>query len=503
MAMSYDELKNKVLTRYGNIDAIPDSVYHAMRSYKEKGVNALDDDRTYNILVAERDYSPTSNKFNIPTPIQGFDPSKGLSENMDINQKAAEEAVAGINPWDMTKQILSAPGKGVAYALGGKGLTEEQRQEHPTLASTYEVAKNIATSPYNIPLAFVGGPIISGMGKLGTGLLGSLATPTVRAAGALAAEGTLNAGVGMFDRATSSNENLRAFDVGNIARDFALGAALPGGLKAIGAAGRGLTSAGKTKFANAVVDNIAPSDLTRVHGAFSGDLTGKATAGKSQSEIRDEVSEAIQDQLFKGKNIFGIGSEVAENIPKTLPKTLPTSEKILGIKPEASDIVISPTKISGLAAGTSSIARGKLTPERSQRPAEVIGEVVPPAIKAKQESPITPADLEANQQAQLLLSKLPIPGAAVAPLARQLGRSEAMIGAGRALASLGTEPKVMVARALASNASTIDQDQRKLDSLGRSITETEYNALKYLIRKKSTNLTDEEKSYLQHYGFSR
>lgn len=50
MAMTYDELKNLALTRYGHVDSIPESTYNALKAYKDNGASALDDDRTYNTL---------------------------------------------------------------------------------------------------------------------------------------------------------------------------------------------------------------------------------------------------------------------------------------------------------------------------------------------------------------------------------------------------------------------------------------------------------------------
>lgn len=70
MAMSYDELKDKALERYGHIDSIPNDVYNALKSYQNNGNAALDDDNTFKILSDIKSYiaQPTSTTYKEQAP---------------------------------------------------------------------------------------------------------------------------------------------------------------------------------------------------------------------------------------------------------------------------------------------------------------------------------------------------------------------------------------------------------------------------------------------------
>lgn len=120
MALSYNELKEKVLRRYGNIDNIPDSVYNAMISYRDNGTAALDDDKVFDILVSERDY-----KFNQPE-------KSAIAEQMrrdaktqyadDVANQNREFWAEGIKPFapryaDLLRNNELSLGKGLAAGL--------------------------------------------------------------------------------------------------------------------------------------------------------------------------------------------------------------------------------------------------------------------------------------------------------------------------------------------------------------------------------------------------
>lgn len=144
MALSYDELKDKVLQRYGNIDDIPDSVYNAMKNYKSNGDKALDDDKTYNILVGERDYKPeplpevpqdtpsdysfvgfaeptTREKAeeyvrqNNPTALEGYEQQSDADKNL-ANERAREYGDSGGSFYSLAHNILQVP---IGAALSG------------------------------------------------------------------------------------------------------------------------------------------------------------------------------------------------------------------------------------------------------------------------------------------------------------------------------------------------------------------------------------------------
>lgn len=92
MSMSYDELKDKVLQRYGHIDSIPVPVYNALKSYKDNGVFALDDDKTNDILVGERDYKPE------PLPAPSTYSYSSTDQYEDLKRNVGEVGYSGLDP---------------------------------------------------------------------------------------------------------------------------------------------------------------------------------------------------------------------------------------------------------------------------------------------------------------------------------------------------------------------------------------------------------------------
>ena len=87
MSLPYDQLKEKVLTRYGHIDSIPDSVYNALISYRDNGTVALDDDKTFDILVSERDYTPQEEKSRLANEMRNR-AKTDFVEDQEAQQKA-------------------------------------------------------------------------------------------------------------------------------------------------------------------------------------------------------------------------------------------------------------------------------------------------------------------------------------------------------------------------------------------------------------------------------
>ena len=117
MSMPYEEIKAKVLSRYGHIDSIPDSTYEALRAYKDKGVSALDDDRTYNILVGERDYkAPVA-----PKAMTAQDSANAIADKANANAGDA---------WTTMRGALALPIAGIAGLVAGiAGQEYRENQE--------------------------------------------------------------------------------------------------------------------------------------------------------------------------------------------------------------------------------------------------------------------------------------------------------------------------------------------------------------------------------------
>lgn len=117
MSMSYDELKNKVLDRYGHIDSIPDSVYNAMKEYQKNGNAALDDDRVFNILKSEKEYSPVIESKEVSND-SIISKSPSLFETLMPRATSQTEKSPIQTLWSGAKDISSLPGRAVAEGVG-------------------------------------------------------------------------------------------------------------------------------------------------------------------------------------------------------------------------------------------------------------------------------------------------------------------------------------------------------------------------------------------------
>lgn len=308
MALSYDELKNKVLTRYGDIDSIPDSVYNAMKQYQQKGNAALDDDRTYNILVAERDYSGkqsaeplrqlakeqyaqdvASQKAEAIDAYKRENPiTSALFPRSSIDAATGDRGVVG-SLYDAFADVSSAPGRAVARLVSGDNeIPEEARAEHPYLSKAYDVAKNIATDPLLIPSIAVGGPIAQGVAK--TGLTGA----KLLLAGAGIGAGT-NVALGAVGRGGSQDQTVKAFDPKAMALDAAVGAGLPiagAGLMKLGSL---LKESGAQGLGREALEALTPEEAQRLVGALvqEGKLSPRAM------RVGAELSEGTKAQVEK------------------------------------------------------------------------------------------------------------------------------------------------------------------------------------------------------------
>lgn len=180
MSLPYDQLKEKVLTRYGHIDSIPDSVYNALISYRDNGTVALDDDKTFDILVSERDYVPQEEKSRIANEMrnrakQEFQQDQEAQQKAEYNSrfespvgKLVKNLFPYSNPYDQNKyeRVLNA-GKDITSLPGRFGAE--------TLGALSEVAgslqKGDLTGNYE-RIAAIGSRFMDNVGNITDGNLG-------------------------------------------------------------------------------------------------------------------------------------------------------------------------------------------------------------------------------------------------------------------------------------------------------------------------------------------
>lgn len=204
MATSYDDLKNKILSRYGHIDSIPDSVYSAMKQYQQTGDAALDDDRIYNILVAEKNYSGVpaespsemreraKKEYASDVLQQKLQEAASIKENNPLLSKLFPHLTEQVQRetikpntdqfdalkrnWAGIKDISSSVGRGISERMAGgpKEEIDAVREEHPVWSALYDISRDIAEDPL-LPgyaaIGALGGPIgASGIKEIAKGL---------------------------------------------------------------------------------------------------------------------------------------------------------------------------------------------------------------------------------------------------------------------------------------------------------------------------------------------
>lgn len=188
MSLPYDELKNKVLSRYGELDSIPENVYRAMRQYKELGVDALDDDNVYNTLIAERDYVMPS---ETPTEIRQRAKTEFARDMLEQKRQEAaslkeanpiasalfprtvqEESVRRQDPnssvfsnfgnilYGSLKDAASLPGRLAAEGFGLATDFAHQASYGTEMPSFSEIGRNLGDIDSNIGKKIVGDPLM-------------------------------------------------------------------------------------------------------------------------------------------------------------------------------------------------------------------------------------------------------------------------------------------------------------------------------------------------------
>lgn len=175
MAMSYDQLKQKVLSRYGHIDSIPEPVYNAMKQYQTKGNDALDDDNTYNLLVAERDYTPDVISDRVQSsPMTGAELEKFYAENPDLKEEILKYAPSlpsvqanapAPSPLDQVLGDMNRPsnnssnvfGKGIPGLVNALTGAKDYAYENPGSAGLMALAPFVPMSWPGVATMLVGG----------------------------------------------------------------------------------------------------------------------------------------------------------------------------------------------------------------------------------------------------------------------------------------------------------------------------------------------------------
>jgi len=173
MSLPYDELKDKVLSRYGELDSIPENVYLAMRQYKELGVDALDDDNVYNTLIAERDYvSPTEMRARAKAEFASDWLAQKKAEAESIRETPMGKVASALFPksveneiqrrsygnsppeipvstqFDALKDMTSMPGRVLSQLVAGdRENLQAFSEEYPILTKTAGVVRGIVEDP--------------------------------------------------------------------------------------------------------------------------------------------------------------------------------------------------------------------------------------------------------------------------------------------------------------------------------------------------------------------
>jgi len=409
MAMTYEEIKNKTLERYGDIDAIPDSVYQALKDYQTNGDAALDNDRTWNILKSEKEYQsktqPTTYSYNSPEDYELL--KRNISEvgysGLDDNQKALFEsqfsaskfARAGGSFDDAVKYVDSQ-----AYRNTNPDTyisLEDAAKRDANAGSAYTLGRNILSLPVGLGMTYLeyykdrlfgegGGPNKKTgqeyykealeLGNTGEGATGMLSAPenVIPIGGATklqqAVRGAeVGSGLGAYDYYTNSEQPKI---------EGVIGAGIGGGL----VGGLGSTLFGgplrRQTIKEAEVNALREAEREALERVAYLDELRKANIDPTMNPTKPQVGDFAHGLKLKGEeparaDVYGpvlqnlrrdvddVGKEQYYNLLKNITNdadvalaksqnTLRTRQELPLYQPELKDFPIT-NRISGLAGG--------------------------------------------------------------------------------------------------------------------------------------------------------
>lgn len=360
MAMSYDELKNLALNKYGHIDSIPDSTYNALRAYKDNGASALDDDNTYNILRGLKESTPVDEGTTVQGGVVFMHPTTpekakayadreiGISDVPAITKDAIVDyfnkfksgpfneesapalALAAEHPgtvatgaYGTVRKVLSYPASVIPNlwaraneeevdAAGkqtnkGEGYWAGYARKYPETVAEAQRGEGVAgvlADPANLSFLIPGLAEYAGAGKLGEGLASAVSKYPIssRALGS-AIEGV---GYTAASEALDPTKKFMATDATSSAGSNLLHYGLAGGLAGtLGAGGAYMRNAGKESFPGIMSRTSAAitPDARRTLEANLDDIMSRGIIPKNRAGYRimsDDETAKLGREYDKG-----------------------------------------------------------------------------------------------------------------------------------------------------------------------------------------------------------